>query len=45
MFDVKLTGDEDNARPVNLRLYLRSGDSALSETWIYQWSPPADRRF
>ena len=45
MFDVKLTGAEDNTQPVNLRLYLRSGDTALSETWIYQWTPPTDRSF
>ena len=44
MFDVKLAGAEDTAEPVNLRLFLRSGDAALSETWLYQWTPPKDRR-
>ncbi len=28
-------------RPVDLRLYLRLGPQALSETWLYQWDPPA----
>ncbi len=28
-------------RPVDLRLYLRLGHQALSETWLYQWDPPA----
>ena len=35
-FDLQVTGDE----PVELRLYLRSGDRALSETWLYQYDPP-----
>jgi len=26
--------------PVDLRGYLRDAEGALSETWIYQWSPP-----
>lgn len=30
--------------PVNLRLFLRLGDRALTETWLYQWTPPGDRR-
>ncbi|MEC9344783.1 MAG: glucan biosynthesis protein [Pseudomonadota bacterium] len=33
-FDLRITGDG----PVNLRCYLRLGDSALSETWLYTWS-------
>ncbi|EKE70622.1 glucan biosynthesis protein [Gallaecimonas xiamenensis] len=28
--------------PIDLRLYLAKGSKALSETWIYQWTPPAD---
>jgi periplasmic glucans biosynthesis protein len=43
MFDLKLT-DADPA-PVNLRLFLRSNEQPLSETWLYQWTPPADRSF
>jgi glucans biosynthesis protein len=36
MFDVV---PADN-KPVDLRLFLRSGDRALTETWLYQWTPP-----
>lgn len=35
-FDLK--PPDDSPAPVNLRLYLRSGRRALSETWIYQWT-------
>jgi periplasmic glucans biosynthesis protein len=38
-FDVKAIGEKP--QPVDLRLYLRLGTQALSETWLYQWSPPA----
>lgn len=33
--------------PVNLRLYLKTGDRTLSETWLYQYFPPpaAQRRY
>ncbi len=37
-----LVPDADNA-PIELRLTLQSGDRPLSETWAYQWTPPADR--
>ncbi len=36
MFDVR-PSDE---KPIDLRLFLRSGEKALSETWLYQWTPP-----
>ena len=36
MFDVVPVDD----KPVDLRLFLRSGDRALTETWLYQWTPP-----
>jgi periplasmic glucans biosynthesis protein len=36
-FDIKATGTE----PVDLRAFLRKGDRALSETWIYQYFPVA----
>ncbi|WP_243925060.1 glucan biosynthesis protein [Pseudodesulfovibrio sp. S3-i] len=26
--------------PINLRLFLKSGKQTLSETWLYQWTPP-----
>ena len=34
-FDIKATGTE----PVDLRAFLRKGERALSETWIYQYFP------
>ena len=37
MFDLTAEGQE----PVDLRGYLRTGDGALSETWIYQSVPEA----
>jgi glucans biosynthesis protein len=41
-FDLKSIGDAPEQ--VNLRLYLRLGRQALSETWLYQWTPPAGSR-
>ncbi|MFN0219462.1 MAG: glucan biosynthesis protein [Hyphomicrobium sp.] len=34
-FDIKASGPD----PVDLRAFLRKGDQALSETWIYQFFP------
>lgn len=34
-FDITAEGTD----PVELRLYLRRGKQALSETWLYQWRP------
>jgi periplasmic glucans biosynthesis protein len=36
----------DSVEPINIRLYLRLGEEALTETWIYQYTPPPldDRR-
>jgi glucans biosynthesis protein len=44
MFDLKLI-DESTA-PIDLRLFLRKNNQPLSETWLYQWTPPsvAERR-
>lgn len=44
MFDV--VPPDDSTDPINLRLYLRAGDRPLTETWIYQWTPPpaSDRK-
>jgi glucans biosynthesis protein len=39
MFDLKPT--DTSTDPINLRLYLRADGQALSETWLYQWTPPA----
>ena len=41
MFDLKPT--DDSLAPVDLRLYLRVNDQSLSETWLYQWTPPERR--
>jgi glucans biosynthesis protein len=36
-FDLASEGSE----PVDLRCYLRDARGALTETWLYQWTPPA----
>jgi glucans biosynthesis protein len=43
---VDLRPTDDSVEPIDLRLYLRVGREALTETWIYQWTPPpvAERR-
>ena len=38
MFDLKPT--DDSTEPIDLRLYLRQGGQPLTETWLYQWTPP-----
>jgi glucans biosynthesis protein len=38
MFDLKPT--DDSTEPINLRLYLAVNDQPLTETWIYQYTPP-----
>jgi glucans biosynthesis protein len=43
MFDLKPT--DDSVAPVDLRLYLRANGEPLTETWIYQWTPPDRRTF
>jgi glucans biosynthesis protein len=42
MFDLK--PDASDA-PINLRVYLTADGHQASETWIYQWTPPADRKY
>jgi glucans biosynthesis protein len=44
VFDLRPT--DDSVEPIDLRLYLRFGHEALTETWVYQWTPPpaAERR-
>ena len=37
---VDLRPTDDSVEPIDLRLYLRLGHEALTETWIYQWTPP-----
>lgn len=38
MFDLKLT--DDSLEPVNIRLFLRANGQVISETWLYQYTPP-----
>ena len=43
LFDLKLA--DDSVEPVDLRLFLRAGGQTLTETWLYQYTPPpADQR-
>jgi glucans biosynthesis protein len=41
MFDLK--PNDDGMTPVDLRLYLRADGKPLTETWLYQWTPPEHR--
>jgi periplasmic glucans biosynthesis protein len=45
MFDLKPT--DDSTAPIDLRLYLRQDRQPLTETWLYQWTPPplAERKY
>jgi glucans biosynthesis protein len=38
MFDLHLT--DDSVEPVNLRLFLTHDGQPLTETWLYQYTPP-----
>jgi glucans biosynthesis protein len=38
MFDLRLT--DDSVEPINLRLFLSHNGQPLTETWIYQYTPP-----
>jgi periplasmic glucans biosynthesis protein len=42
-FDLKPT--DDSVAPIDLRLYLRANGQPLTETWLYQWTPPEQRPF
>jgi glucans biosynthesis protein len=37
MFDIK---PDDSSEPIDIRLYLKLDGQPLSETWLYQWTPP-----
>ncbi|HEY5265105.1 MAG TPA: glucan biosynthesis protein D [Steroidobacteraceae bacterium] len=39
LFDVR--PPEDSIEPIDLRMYLRIDGRPLTETWIYQWTPPS----
>jgi periplasmic glucans biosynthesis protein len=41
LFDVRPT--DDSVEPIDLRLYLRVDGRPLTETWIYQWTPPTPK--
>jgi glucans biosynthesis protein len=43
MFDLKPT--DDSVAPVDLRLSLHANDQPVTETWLYQWTPPEPRTF
>ncbi len=38
LFDIK---PDDSTAPIDVRLYLRVDGRPLTETWIYQWTPPS----
>ncbi len=38
MFDV--VPPDASTEPIDIRLFLRLGGKALTETWLYQWTPP-----
>ena len=35
-FDLSWEGIE----PIDIRMFLRMGPTTLTETWLYQWTPP-----
>jgi len=39
MFDLKPV--DDSVEPIDIRVYLVADGQPLSETWLYQWTPPA----
>ncbi|WP_435870076.1 glucan biosynthesis protein [Eleftheria terrae] len=45
MFDLRPT--DNSTEPINLRMHLQCDGQPLSETWLYQWTPPpvAERKF
>ncbi|HXH13259.1 MAG TPA: glucan biosynthesis protein D [Alphaproteobacteria bacterium] len=43
MFDLRPT--DNSVAQVDLRLYLRANGQPLTETWLYQWTPPDHRTF
>ena len=39
LFDMRPT--DDSVEPIDLRMYLRIEGRPLTETWVYQWTPPS----
>jgi glucans biosynthesis protein len=43
LFDLKVPDDVKG--PIDLRLYLATDGQPITETWLYQWTPPDNRSF
>jgi glucans biosynthesis protein len=41
MFDVK--PPDESTQPIDIRLFLRHRNQPLTETWLYQWTPPSPK--
>jgi len=41
MFDLK--PPDDSVEPIDVRLFLRHRNQPLTETWMYQWTPPTPK--
>ena len=41
LFDLQIPQAQRHTAPVDLRLFLRLDGRTLSETWLYQYFPPA----
>jgi glucans biosynthesis protein len=41
LFDIR--PPDEGESPIDLRLYLRIHGRPLTETWIYQWTPPSQK--
>jgi glucans biosynthesis protein len=39
MFDIR--PPDDSLTPIDIRMFLRHRNQPLTETWIYQWTPPS----
>jgi glucans biosynthesis protein len=39
MFDLR--PPDDSVEPIDIRMFLRRRNQPLTETWIYQWTPPS----
>ncbi|MDR6213458.1 glucan biosynthesis protein D [Paracidovorax wautersii] len=39
MFDIR--PEDESTEPITIRLFLRNGKEPITETWLYQWVPPA----
>jgi glucans biosynthesis protein len=38
MFDI--APEANSVEPISLRLFLRANGQPLTETWLYEWTPP-----